>query len=235
MHASHRLATGMLSYVSAAALVLVATAVPALAQQPGIDPERLAELQRREVGLQVGVWLPGNLPEIEGAEYSTWPLITGFLRRGLDRHLAWENTVSFWMRRQEHERRDPLGVPVVERVSTYLLPFLTSLTFYPATGPEDRVEPFLRGGAGVVLAIDDRRGTEGGLLGTGREGTIMFTGLGARGVAGLDLRLSPRFGLTAAAQYQWIHFLDGEPGGLGTYHGPAVEAGLVYRFHFPGS
>jgi hypothetical protein len=209
---------------------LLLMAAPGLAQQPDTDPERRAELERRQAGLQIGAWMPTGLPTVTGAEYSVTPFITGFFRRGLDRHLAWESSVSFWMRKQE---RQTGGItPSRESVKTYIVPLITSLTFYPATGPDAAFEPFLRGGGGLVLGIDDREGTSGGILGVGREGVIFYTGIGLRGGAGLDLRLSPAFGLTAAAQYQWIRFLEGEPGGAATYGGPVVEAGILYRFQY---
>jgi len=217
------------------AILLVLVAAPLAAQAADTDPERAAELQRRVAGVQAGVWLPRDLPEVSGAVYGTTPFFTGFTRRGLDRHLAWENTVSFWRRTQERELPGGItGSGGTESVSTYVLPLLTSLTFYPASGPGAAFEPFLRAGIGVTLGVDDRQGTSGGgLLGAGaREGVIMYTGIGARGGVGADIWLGRALGLTAAAQYQWTRFLEGEPGGTATYQGPVLEAGLLYRFQF---
>lgn len=221
--------------ILAIGLLLVLTPASASAQATDLDPERAAELQRRVGGVQAGVWLPRDLPEVSGAEYGTTPFFTGFARRGLDRHLAWENTVSFWRRTQEREVGGGItGGGGKESVTTYVVPLLTSLTFYPATGPGATLEPFLRAGIGLTLGVDDRQGTSGGgLLGAGaREGVIMYTGIGARGGVGADLWFSPTLGLTVASQYQWIRFLEGEPGGLATYQGPVFEAGLIYRFQF---
>jgi hypothetical protein len=217
--------------------LLVLTCATPLAAQEGaaLDPERAAELQRRVGGVQGGVWLPRDLPEVQGADYSTMPFFTGFARRGLDRHLAWETTVSFWRRTQEREISGGLGGSGgTESVTTYVVPLLTSLTFFPVTGPESVFEPFLRAGLGLTLGVDDRQGTAGGgLLGSGaREGVIMYTGIGARGGVGADLWLSRTLGLTVAGQYQWVRFLEGEPGGMATYQGPVLEAGLLYRFQF---
>jgi hypothetical protein len=216
-------------------VLLFLAVAPVHSQSVELDPERAAELQRRVGGLQAGVWRPHDLPEVSGAAYSTAPFITGFVRRGLDRHLAWESTVSFWRRAQEREIVGGLGSPDrTESVITYVVPLITSLTFFPATAPGAAFEPFARAGLGVTLGVDDRKGTAGGgLLGTGaREGVIMYTGIGARGGVGADLWLSRVLGLTVVGQYQWVRFLEGEPGGLATYQGPLIEAGLLYRFQF---
>lgn len=209
-----------------APLLLVGTAPPATAQDDGdrrTEEERRAEQARRGAGLRVGAWVPGSLNEPSGASTSQWPHLEGWFQRGLDRHIAIESTVSIWRRNQESS---------TERAATYIVPLFTAIKFYPGTGPEDGVQPYILGGGGFGLGIDDREGTSGGLLGVGAtEGTRMFVGLGFKGGAGMDVRLGDAFGLTAGGRYQWIRF-DGQPGGNQTYRGPVFDVGLTYRFQY---
>ncbi len=193
------------------------------AQQNRSEAEERAERERRGAGLRVGPWVGLELTEVEGADYSTWPQFEGWFQRGLDRHLAVESTISFWRRTQERGS---------ERVSTFVVPLFTSLKFYPATGPEAPIQPYLLGGGGLGLGIDDREGTSGGLLGLGgSDGTRIHTGFGFRAGGGVDLTLSQAFGVTVGGRYQWIRF-DGEPGGHRTYRGTVADVGITYRFQY---
>jgi opacity protein-like surface antigen len=186
--------------------------------------EEEAERARRGAGLRIGGWLTSGLAEVDGVDYSTTPHFEGWYQRGLDRHIAIESTLSVW--RREQERQD-------ERATTYIVPLFTSVKFFPGVGPEDQVQPYLLGGGGVALGIDDRENTSGGLLGLGGGGGTSFaTGFGLRGGAGLDLWLGRSLGVTLGGRYQWLRFFDGNPGGERTYQGTVVDLGVTYRFQY---
>jgi hypothetical protein len=195
----------------------------ALLAQEWRSAEAEAERARRGAGIRVGAWLGQNLPEVDGASYSATPHFDGWFQRGLDRHLAIESTLSVWRRVQE--RGD-------ERISTFVVPIFTSIKLFPGVGPESTIQPHVLAGGGFGLGIDDREGTQGGLLGLGgSDGMTMSTGLGFKGGAGLDIWLSRAFGLTIGGRYQWLRF-DGSPGGHRTYKGTVLDAGLTYRFQY---
>jgi hypothetical protein len=185
--------------------------------------ETEAERARRGAGIRAGGWLTRDLAETSGARYSSMPHLEGWFERGLDRHLAIENTISMWRRVQ---------LQGDERVSSYIVPLYTSIKLYPGVGPEARIQPHFVGGGGAGLAVDDRENTSGGILGLGGgDGMAFFMGLGFKGGAGLDLRMGDAFGVTLGGRYQWIRF-DGSPGGNRTYKGPVLDAGITYRFQF---
>jgi hypothetical protein len=192
----------------------------------GLEPspeEREAARARQGAGVKAGAWLPADLHEASDAGYGTWPHLEGSYQRGLDRHVAIESTVALWRRTQTRGS---------EEVSTFVVPLLTSIKFYPGSGPDAGVQPHLLAGAGFGIGIDDRQGTSGGLLGIGGgDGTQMFLGFGLRAGAGVDLRLGQVFGVTIGGRYQWIPF-DGDPGGNRTYGGPVFDLGLTYRFQY---
>jgi hypothetical protein len=195
----------------------------ALLAQERSQSEQETERARRGAGLRVGGWTGMDLTELDGASYSTLPHFQGWFQRGLDRHLAIESTLALWRRVQERNG---------EKVSTYIAPLFTSLKFYPGVGPEATVQPYVLGGGGLALGIDDREGTQGGLLGLGgSDGLSFHTGLGFKAGGGLDYWFSQALGLTVGARYQWIRF-DGSPGGHRTYKGTVVDAGFTYRFQY---
>jgi opacity protein-like surface antigen len=196
----------------------------ALEAQARGDLEEAAERARRGAGLRIGGWLTSGLPTLDGTDYSTTPHFEGWYQRGLDRHIAIESTLSVWRREQQRD---------AERATTYIVPLFTSVKFFPGVGPEDQVQPFLLGGGGLALGIDDRENTSGGLLGLGGGGGTSFaTGFGLRGGAGLDLWLGRSLGITLGGRYQWLRFLDGSPGGERTYQGTVVDLGVTYRFQY---
>lgn len=195
---------------------------PLLAQDRS-SVEQEAERARRGAGLRVGAWVGQNLPEVDGAIYNASPHFQGWFQRGLDRHLAIESTLAVWRRVQEQGD---------ERVATYIVPLFTSIKFYPGFGPDAPVQPYLLGGGGLGLGVDDREGTQGGLLGFGSsDGMTFATGLGFKAGGGIDFRLGQAFSLTVGGRYQWLRF-DGSPGGNRTYKGTVVDAGLSYRFQY---
>ncbi len=211
-----------------AALVLSPAAASAQAEKP-TDPEKTAKLERQGVGVRGGAWWPEGLREEPDGAYAQTPWFEGYFQKGLDLHLALETAVGFWRRSQELERTDALGAKSRQKVDTYIVPLFTALKFHPLTRPQDTVEPYLMGGIGVALGIDDRSG-DGGLL-SPQTGTTVQGGLGFKLGGGLDWKLGRAFGVTVGARYQWIRFGE-EVGGERTYRGFGVDVGLAYRFQY---
>ena len=200
---------------------------------PESQLERDARLARRGAGLRGGVWDVRGLTETDGVEYSRTPAFEGFFQKGLDKHLAWENSVGFWRRTQRIASTGGLGGASEEHVDVYVVPTFTALKLFPFTVPANRVEPYLEGGAGFGLGIEDRETSgAGGLLGAGgSNGTQIVPGFGFKGGAGIDLRFSRAFGVTLGARYQWMKFFQ-DLGGERTYGGMGYDVGLIYRFQY---
>jgi hypothetical protein len=216
-----------LNWSAAAAVLLLAGVVPGSAQaRPESEVEVAARLARQSAGLAVGVWRVQDLART-GVTASAWPLIEGHFQRGLDRHLAVESSVGLW-RRQETETASGLGGTTTNTRTTYIVPLLTGLRFYP-TPPGTRLEPVIGAAVGFALGIEDGAAT-GGLLG-GSSGTRMETGLGVRGAGGVEYALGGAFGVSAGAGYQWFRF-GSAVGPTDTYGGVRVTAGLTYRFQY---
>jgi opacity protein-like surface antigen len=205
-----------------------------LAAQPD-SVEARAKAMRRGAGVHASFWDVRGLEEVSGARVDELPLFEGYFQRGLDLHLALENSVGVY-RREQRLTRPSGGIgggTVEEKVTTYLIPQFTSLKLYPVTRPEQRFEPYLLGGAGFTIGVDDRENTgSGGLLGGGEEsGTSIVAGFGLKGGAGVEFRFSDAFGITAGGRYQWIRFF-GELSGERTFQGFGGDLGLVYRFQY---
>lgn len=214
-------------------LLLAGGPAPALDAQQSArsEAEERARLQRRGAGVRVGVWDVRGLSEVADAEYSRTPLFEGYFQHGLDRHLALQNSVGFWRRSQEIEVAQ-IGGSRRESVQSYVIPQFTSLRFFPVTGPDQALEPFVEGGAGISLGIDDRSTTSGGPLGLGSgDGIAVVVGFGFKLGLGTEWRFSRALGLAAGGRYQWIRFLD-DLGGERTYRGFGAEMGLTYRFQY---
>ena len=119
--------------------------------------EQRVKAMRRGAGLRVGMWDVRGLAEVSGARVSETPLFEGYFQKGLDLHLALENTISVYRREQRLMRPGGIGGGTVEeKVAAYVVPQFTSLKLYPFTRPEQRFEPFIAGGAGLAIGIDDR-------------------------------------------------------------------------------
>jgi hypothetical protein len=205
------------------------------AAQADTVTERRVKAMRRGAGLRVGVWDVRGLGEVSGARVSETPLFEGYFQKGLDLHLALENTVGVYRRMQRLTRTSGGlgGGTVEEKVAAYVIPQFTSLKLYPFSRPEQRFEPFILGGAGLTIGIDDRENSEsGGLLGGGGESGIGFVaGFGLKGGLGIELRFSDAFGIAAGGRYQWVRFF-GELAGERTYRGLGADVGLTYRFQY---
>jgi hypothetical protein len=231
------------SWVIATAFVFAGAPAIALAQDPtraagrdtsrgAVDLERHARLARRGGGVRVGTWDVRGLTTTSGARVSQTPAFEGYVRRGLDLHLAIEHSVGVWRRTQSITQTSsgPLGTTQsTSTMETYVIPQLTSITFFPMTRPERRFEPYVKAGAGFALGVEDRSGSGGGLFSA--DGTSLIPGYGVSGGAGVELRLTNALGLAAAGRYQWLRFFQ-ELSGRRTYEGFGAELGVTYRFQF---
>ncbi|MFN2564025.1 MAG: outer membrane protein [Gemmatimonadaceae bacterium] len=230
--------------IAAAALVLAGAPDAARAQESarplgrdsgsaGVDVERRARLGRRGGGVRVGTWDVRGLTASSGATVSTTPAFEGYVRRGLDLHLAIEHSVGVWRRTQRvtETSTGPLGTTQsMSTLESYIIPQFTSIAFFPLTRPEHRIEPYVKAGAGFALGVDDRNGDGGGLF-VGGGGTSLIPGYGVTGGAGVEWRLTGALGLTGAGRYQWIRFFQ-ELSSRRTFEGFGAEAGVTYRFQF---
>lgn len=208
--------------VAAALAILCGGALAIPAPAPGQQAsEEEVKRQRKAGGLHAGTWQVTDLAEPEGADISTLPSFWGYFQNGLDLHLALENGLGFWGRTVEDSD---------SKTSVFLIPQFTSLKIYPFTRPDEAVEPYLLGGAGITLGIEDREGG-GTLIGVG-DGTTFKIGFGVRGGAGVQLGLSDAFGLVVNGEYRWNRFFDGEIGGKESYAGFLLSGGVTYNFQF---
>jgi Opacity protein and related surface antigens len=224
--------------VLATLLLLCTAAHPALAQKPDssntMTPQQRAEMARRGAGLSIGTWNVQNLHATQGATYSATPAFEGYFQKGLDLHLALETTVGLWRRTQLLMQPGSFGSDSSsESVTSYVVPLFTALKLYPFTKPSQRFEPYLLGGVGFALGIDDRRASGSGNLlgGGGQSGVALVTGFGFSGGAGVEWRFSNAFGLSAGTRYRWVRFL-GDVGGDDTFKGLGFNAGITYRFQY---
>lgn len=196
--------------------------------------EQRVKAMRRGAGMRVGTWDVRGLAQVSGARVSESPLVEGYFQRGLDLHLALENTVAVYRREQRITRPGGIGGGTVEeKLSAYVIPQFTSLKVYPFTRPEQRFEPYFSGGAGLTIGVDDRENSEsGGLLGGGGESGIGFVaGFGLKGGLGAEVCFSDAFGVTVGGRYQWVRFF-GELAGERTFRGLGADVGVTYRFQY---
>lgn len=225
-------------------LLVGATSIVALlstplgAQQPSTTPpeteaESRARLARRTAGLTVGHWDLRGIEPPSGVEVSTIPMISGFFRKGLDARLALENGIGVWRRVQRVPATGGLGGTAAEEVQSWVIAQTTAIRFYPATDAGAQFEPWLLGGAGFTLGIDDRETDGGGLLGgsAGGSGMHIVPGFSLQGGVGAEWWLGETAALNAGLKYQWTRFLQ-DFGGERTYQGPVYELGFTYKFRY---
>jgi hypothetical protein len=221
----------------AVAVLISCVTIPLAAQDstktPETEAESRARIARRAAGLTVGTWELRGLEPDPSIDVSTMPLITGFLRKGLDARLALENSVGVWRRVQKIEETGGIGGTPGEEVQSWVIAQTTALRFFPVTDAGSRFEPWVLGGAGITIGVDDRQTDGGGLLGgaAGGSGVAMVPGFSLQGGAGVEWWFSTSFALNAGARYQWTRFLQ-DFGGERTYQGPAYELGLTYKFRY---
>jgi outer membrane protein W len=152
------------------------------------------------------------------------PYFEGYFQRGVDDHLALENSVGVW-RMTTSEPGPVVGSPDVE-TKTWVVPLLTSLKFYPVTSGDTRLEPYVVAGLGFAFGIE-----EVGENATGGGGSTIVTGFGFRGGIGVEVKIAGAFGLSAAGKYQWMHYGE-ELAGIETFRGVGADGGITYRFQF---
>ena len=187
--------------------------------------ENQVRRQRRGAGIRIGSWQVSSLSTVSGSTTSTLPAFEGYWQRGLDRHVVLETSAGLWTRSQRSSS---------ETMGSYIIPMLTSVKVYPATDPGAALEPFVMGGVGFTLGIDDRNSAgAGGVLGGSSTGggTLLVPGIGLKAGGGVEYHLGEAFGVAAQAGYQFIRFFQ-DVANDRTYRGMQVFAGVTYRFQF---
>ncbi|MCL4213098.1 MAG: hypothetical protein KJZ74_04230 [Gemmatimonadales bacterium] len=224
------------------ALALCALTVAPLAAQGGVQPtkapdpeseaEARARMARKGAGLTVGAWELRGIEPPAGVDVSTMPMISGWLRKGLDARLSMENGIGVWRRVQSTPPSGGIGGSAGEEVQSWIIAQTTAIRFFPATDAGARLEPYVLGAGGFTLGIDDRE-TSGGGLGsaTGGSGVSIVPAISLQGGAGIEWRFSESYGLMAGAKFQWTRFFQ-DFGGERTYQGPVYEVGLSYKFRY---
>ncbi len=202
-------------------------------KSPEAAAETRARLARKAAGLTVGPWDLRGIEPPSGVEVSTLPMFYGFMRKGLDARLALENGIGVWRREQTTPPTGGIGGTPGEQVQSWVVAQTTAIRFFPFTDAGARFEPWLLGGAGVTLGIDDRETNGGGVLGgsAGGTGVGIVPGFSLQGGLGAEWWFSESLALNVGGRYQWTRFLQ-DFGGERTYQGPAVEAGLTYKFRY---
>jgi opacity protein-like surface antigen len=204
------------------AALLLLSASPLSAQQPVVsDAEREARLARRGAGVRLGFW---EVDVATAANPSTSPHFEGYFQRGMDQHLALENSVGVWWVNTTDTTALP-GSAIVE-TQAWIVPLLTSLKFYPLTRIGARIEPYVLAGLGFAFGVEER--SENAI---GGGGTTIVTGFGFRAGLGVEVKLVGAFGLSAAGKYQWMHYGE-ELVGMETFRGVGADGGITYRFQF---
>lgn len=195
--------------------------------------ETRARLARSAAGMMVGPWELRGIEPPSGVNVSTLPMFSFFLRKGLDARLALENGLSVWRRVQENPATGGFGGTSAEEVQSWVVAQTTAVRFFPITDAGATFEPWVLGGAGFTLGIDDRETSGGGVLGgsSGATGVAIVPGVSLQGGAGAEWWFSESLALNAGARYQWTRFLQ-DFGGERTYQGPAYEVGLTYKFRY---
>ena len=216
-----------------AGTLLMAAPILAHSQAPGDSTrtalelhERAVKRQRQGAGVRMGSWQMLGMGTLAGATTSTLPAFEGYWQKGLDRHLALETSVGFFQRTQRSG--SPSGG---ESMTAYVVPMMTALKVYPVTGPESNFEPFVIGGFGFTLGVDDRNATSGGLFGSSSGGTMMVPGVGIKLGGGVEYRLGRAFGFAAGTNYQYVRFFE-QVANTRTYKGVQLLGGVTYRFQF---
>jgi hypothetical protein len=210
------------------ALLALARAPALPAQRPGppppcpVDSEALIKRMRAGLGAAIGSWQVQDLVAPSGGTASVSPALEAHSARGLDLHLALEQSILFWRRSVR-----AAGGP---GVTSYLLAQLTSLRIYPFTRPTARLEPWLRAGAGFSLGIEDRGGVPDPL--TGEIGTSFVPGVDLLGGGGVEWHASHAFGIGAGVDYRWFRYFEEGLGGRQVFQGVAITGELRYRFQF---
>jgi hypothetical protein len=218
-------------------LTFAAGTATAQTRRDSVSGESAAEtkvrLARKGAGLTAGSWQLRGIEPPATVEVSTMPMISGWLRKGLDARLALETGISVWRRVQTIPPSGGIGGTAGEEVQSWIIAQTSAIRFFPFTDAGETLEPYFLGGAGFTLGIDDRNTEGGGVLGgaTGGSGVVMVPAVSLQGGTGAEYRFGESFGLNIGAKYQWTRFFQ-EFGGERTYQGPVFEVGLAYKFRY---
>jgi len=210
------------------ALLQLVVARPVLAQ--GEDREAVTKRARNGGGLRLGVWNVRGLVDPQGGSATETMAFEGYFEKGLDLHLAWENTIGFWQRTQSYTVQGGLGYTDY-RVQSYVIPSITALKLYPFTRPGDPIQPYLNAGVGFTMGIDRSRASGTDPVVPAGEDMTLQTGFGIKAGIGMNFQLGSAFGMTAGGRYQWTEF-SGDLGGQRIYNGLGADVGLIYRFQY---
>lgn len=197
--------------------------------------EEAAKRSRNGAGLRGGTWSLQGHKTPSGATESRTPLLEGYFAKGLDLHITLENSVAFWRLTQKVTTSGGAlgGGTTTQVVNSYIIPQFTAIRAYPFTRTTNAIEPYVSGGVGVTLGVEDRSGESGGIFGVGgSSGTSFIMGIGIAGGAGAEWNISRAFGLAAGLRYQYVKFLNGSLGGSDVYKGYGIQGGLTYRFQY---
>ncbi len=206
-------------------LALFAGVSAAHAGEPTDAVAAQSQRARNGAGLQISSWQPD---EPAGYRNSESIALQGYLQKGLDQHLAWENTLGYWRRTSSWTESQPIVGTTNRELQTHLVPTLTSLRLYPFTTSANPVEPYVSAGLGAVLGLQQQKAS--GSL-SPAEATSMHAGLGLRAGVGVNVRASEAFGFTAGGHFESASFSQ-EMAGDRLYKGWGVDLGLAYRFQY---
>ena len=205
-------------------LALVACASTARAAGPTDDVAAQSERARNGAGLQISSWQPDEPAAFQNDQTIAFH---GYFQKGLDQHLAWENTLGYW-RQTIHWTETQLLGTTTHQLQTHLVPALTALRLYPFTTPASTVEPYVSAGVGPVMGFQQQ--TSSGYLAPA-DANSMHAGLGTRAGVGVDVRASEAFGLTVGGHFESASFGQ-DLAGQRLYQGWGADVGLVYRFQY---
>ena len=207
------------------ALVLALLAAAPAVAQPAGESTAGTERLRNGAGLQVSSWQPDKPA---GFDNTGSIAFQGYLLKGLDLHLAWDNTLGFWQRTTKWSETQPLVGTTNHELDTYIVPTITALRFYPLTTPDKLVEPFVSAGLGPVIGIQQQKNS--GALAPPNT-TTMTAGLGVRAGVGVDIRSNGPFGVTAGTHFESASFGE-DMVGERLYQAWGADLGLTYRFQY---
>jgi hypothetical protein len=192
------------------------------AQQPDeSNAEREARLARRGAGVRIGVW---DVDVAATVSTSESPHFETYFQRGMDEHLALENSIGVWWVTASDTGSIPGSPAIVTK--TFVVPLLTSLKFYPLGSAAARIEPYIITGLGFAFGVEEQ---DEDAIGGG--GTTIVTGFGFRAGLGVEIKLMRGLGLSLAGKYQWMHYGE-ELAGTETLRGVGADGGITYRFQF---
>jgi hypothetical protein len=191
----------------------------AIAQQaPRSAADEQLQQARNSSGIMVGEWhVPA--PTTTGATYKSSLLFTAVTQRGLNTHVALESSAGLW--RRVGTTPQAAGKPVITK--SYLIPLLDCLKLYPFTRASNRIEPYLVGGLGFALGIQQHSTNA-----IGGGGTDVVTGFAVKIGAGVEYHMTRRLGLLADGRYLWLNLSD-RISDQSALTGGGVEAGMTYK------